>query len=58
MQEQLPMLPVTHKAWLCLEAWEEGHIRSLQSFWICCKMHDHDELECGPERAMQNAERK
>ena len=53
MQEQLPMVPDTHAAWLCLDGLDEAHLRDLQSFWIHCKMHGHDDLECGPEWAMQ-----
>ena len=53
MQEQLPMLPTQHEAWKCVQAWDTDHIRMLQSYWIFCTMRGHDNLECGPDWAMQ-----
>ena len=53
MQAQLPMLPPAHRAWRCIDEWDEDHTRMLQSFWIFSRMQGHDDLECGPEWAMQ-----
>ena len=53
MKAQLPALPANHGVWACTAEWDPDDLRLLQTFWIHRKLRGHEEIECGPDWAMQ-----
>ena len=53
MQTQLSVLDAGHPAWRCVMKIDSCDLRRLQTFWVFCQLKGYDQLEYGPDWAMQ-----
>ena len=53
MQSQLPVLHEQDPVWRCVLDIGDEDLQRLQVFWVFCQLRGHDQLEYGPDWAMQ-----